>query len=317
MMMLERPVAPLKTITSIAPVVTLEQRQTQAKASYDKAIKIIADAESEAFANKEVLMQAYRHLATATNKDRQNPLYPTQLAYLLILIGCEHRANNYIVKALKLDPEFAPALDLHNCLQELMKPNAELDYQAEFDSLKSWPLPQSEADYDRLYDQVESFIVKSVQFFMKCPLQATLSFDKSTITAQKSRFQQLCAFEALVQQQLQRLSQDLDILELENMLTPALQLKKRYQHIQRAQTKIKVIQKQIDSGIKACNAISQSVSSHPELTQIKLEKLYDFCDQIADQLDTLSEKHDVSQLITEYEKLIAQTETVQDKMDDM
>lgn len=316
MMTLEKKLPAFREIQKKAPVLTAEERQSKAHEHYLQAVDIMQRAEAEAFAHKESLMQAYRHLAVACNRNPQEARYPTTMAYLLLLINCEQRANNYLGKALQIDPQFQAALDLQQAFQRLIKADPVQDFKAHCEALKNWPRPESEADFDRLYDQTELTLHRGLQFLMHRQVVAQLSMDKATIASQKKLYAQICRFEALIQGKLKLLAEDLDVLELERTLKPVLQLKNRYQNILMALTQIQELESEMQEASQICERLRAQISEQaPEFVQRQLEIVYDFCDLYADRLDALAEQHEIMALITRYEALVSQIEKLQDDLD--
>ena len=297
-----------------------EERKKMAERSFQNALKLLETAAHNGFEPKDLLLKAYRHLINAIQKDGQDPRYPCKMAYLLILIDCEVRARNYVGKALQLQPDYPEALALQEVLQKLMAPQPDVDFQVMCAMLEDQPPPRTEIEYDQLYEKVESFIQKGLQYFFQKHVPSELSFNENIVQAQQEIYHQLQDFTASVQTQFEILKEDLDILELEKMWLPVVTFSKRFAKVLQLNKQAQGLKQQIQSVIHNCcqfaRQLQQDKSNGQSLEQNhQLETLYDQCDQIADQLDVLCEQYDIAPVLQFYERLIAQVESVQEILD--
>lgn len=292
-------------------------RQKEAEEAYARGMQMVQEAEQNHFENKALVLSAYRHVSVALRKNKAEPLYYTGMAYILVLSGNIHRAQVYLYQALELDPEHTVALDLQAKLEQMRNPStAEDDPKQRWLAFEQFPQPQTEAEYDVLYDKVCDFIQNELRHFLQQPVIRELSLNKAVVQSQQDFLLKLKSFDEWVMKKIRVLEEDLETQELESLLEPARQLQRQLKQILNLHKGFSEVHDHIEYCQWQCQKLTQELTDLSQAECIaQLEELYDDCDAIADQLDLLVEKADITCLEEPYTALISQIEALQERVD--
>lgn len=300
------------------PVTDLNERRLQAEQDYVTGLGKLKEAELAAYRDKKALTAAYRHLATAVQKNRNEPRYHSALAYLLILVENPTRALQHISEALRLDPENERALLLQKNLRELQEASPDRKRLANWQTFQGLPQPVASKDFDSLYDEVEFFLTQEVKIMMQTMVSPTPSLDFDQMLEQERVYEQLLALEEMVNQKLQILDHEMDIQTFSTLLKPLHQMQTRFAKALEGYAMYQVLLSGIEVAQEQVEAIKAAMESGtlPQDVQTQLETLLDLCDELADQMDQLAEGISIQPIESHYEALVAQIERLQDRMDE-
>jgi hypothetical protein len=306
------------SLGEIAAVTDLSERRQQAEQDYLTGLGKLKEAELQAYRDKKALLAAYRHLATAVQKNRNEPRYHTALAYLLILIENPSRALQHIAEALRLDPTNERALLLQANLKELQQASPERKRLASWHTFQGLPQPTASEDFDDLYDAVEFFLNQEVKLMMQTMVSPLPSLDFEQMLEQEQVYEQLIALEEMVNQKLQMLDHEMDIQTFESLLKPLHQMQARFAQALEGYALYQMLLSGIEEAQEQVERLKEALEqgAHPQEWQTQLDSLLDLCDELADQMDQLSETLSIQPIESHYEALVAQVERLQDRMDE-
>lgn len=300
------------------PVVDLGERRKQAEQDYLTGLGKLKEAELRAYRDKKALLAAYRHFATAVQKNRNEPRYHTALAYLLILIENPTRALQHISEALRLDPENERAHLLQQNLREWQVASPDRKRLASWKSFQALPQPVDSQDFDDLYDDVEYFLSQEIKIMMQTMVSPQPSLDYTQMLEQERVYEQLLSLEEMVNQKLQILDQEMDIQTFETLLAPLHQMQARFALALEGFAMYQILLSGLHQAQAEVNSLNAALADAvpPAALQTSLEALLDLCDELADQIDFLAESVSIQPLEGPYETLLVQVERLQDRMDE-
>ncbi len=306
------------SLGEIAAVTDLSERRQQAEQDYLTGLGKLKEAELQAYRDKKALLAAYRHLATAVQKNRNEPRYHTALAYLLILIENPSRALQHIGEALRLDPSNERALLLQANLKELQQASPERKRLANWQTFQGLPQPVASEDFDDLYDEVAFFLNQEVKVMMQTMVSPQPSLDFEQMLEQEQVYEQLTALEEMVNQKLQILDQEVDIQTFTTLLKPLHQMQARFAQALEGFALYQVLLAGIEEAQEQVETLTLALGqgAQPQELQVQLDSLLDFCDELADQMDQLSDTLSIQPIESHYEQLVGQVERLQDRMDE-
>jgi len=295
--------------------------EAQAEHNYLKGLEILKKAEQAGFHDTRVLYQAYRHLLVALRKNASDPRYPCGVAYVLILIDQNERAKGYLDLALSLVPDYARALQLKEVLNKLKaNPDGEIK-KYRWKIFAELPTPRSDDDFDDLYEAVEDFIEQETHAFMQSQFSLALSLDAGQMQKQQLLLGELRQFLYLVHQKLSVLDQEIEIQDLERSLEPVQKILKRLQNTLSQASEMRFLQQDIQlayADVAECaHKMKQDPEANANALNLRLERFYDICDVLADELDDLSKQGPITLLEADYNRLIQEVQVLQELIDDV
>jgi hypothetical protein len=293
--------------------------KAQAETSYIQGLELIKAAEAKAYSDKSKLLGAYRHLATAQRKNGKEPRYACGMAYLMLLIGNHGRAQRYVAQALVLAPQNEQALTLQASLRQLLKLSPEEERQARWNAFEQLPLPSCNNDYDWYYEHVEQFLKKEVQILMQLVVSPQVTLNTVQMEHQAELYTQLTALEASVGAKFRIIERSFDTLTLNNMMLPLKQMQERYRLALEQHAHFQILIDGLNGGMELALELLEHLGTAGEKEiQDRLNQLYDLCDEIADDLDDLSDRQglDIKPVKQIYSALIRLIESIQEKVDE-
>ncbi|MBT9545344.1 MAG: hypothetical protein IV090_08145 [Candidatus Sericytochromatia bacterium] len=299
-----------------ASITDLTARRQEAEQDYLTGLGKLQEAELQAYRDKKALLAAYRHLATAVQKNRNEPRYHTALAYLLILIENPSRALPHIAEALRLEPANERALLLQENLKALQQASPERKRLASWQTFQGLPQPVASEDFDDLYDDVAYFLNQEVKLMMQTMVSPQPSLDFDQMLEQERVYDQLIALEEMVNHKLQILDHEMDIQTFETLLKPLHQMQARFAQALEGYAMYQVLLGGIEKALEQVETIKAAVERQDPALQTQLDSLLDLCDELADHMDQLSESISIAPIESHYEALVAQVERLQDRMDE-
>ncbi len=292
-----------------------------AEQNYLKGLGFVQESEQQGFKNPQVLFQAYRHFQVAFRKNNADPRYPCAMAYLLILLQQFDRALGYLTLALNQDPEYERALKLKQIIDNLKNNPEGVIKKQRWKLFSEWPKPQSDQEFDELYDQVEAFIAEETRFILQSKRTQSLSLDKEIQQDQQAFLAELRLFLYLVHQKLKVLEENIETQALEMALRPAQQMLKRLQttlehaeEMQFLRTEIQLAQAEVHRLFAELKTPKANPEESADFSE-EMERLYDICDSLADDLDELSKHADIAPLEAAYQHLIENVQRLQEYLD--
>lgn len=305
------------------------RRHQEAEKLVAKAFQTLNQALDPAFAaqKRELLVQACDAFADALQQHRQNPEIYIGLGYLSILLQDPAQARNYLNEGQRLAPEhpdFAQMLDYLDqrlaapapASQAPAAPGSRAFLPVRSEALLPPAAALSDADYDRLYDQVEAEILQILQELpqIQVPLYPSLELhqDKPLQTV----YQQLQARYQALRSRLDVLDQALDISELRQRLHMLEVFLKRCQTLFEAATEIQQVQQALLQLQQAVLGLLAQVG-RVSIPVSQIDALLDRCDYLADRLDAFEgKKYAVAPLIASYERVVQQIEQLQEALEE-
>lgn len=298
-------------------VETTPSAEQTADSYYAEAIAMLQAAELEAYQEPEQLKAVYQKLRAALKIEPQNKQFLNTLGYYLLLIGNQQQALKTVHKVLALDPAEETALNLLKTLKEVADPSPEALQQSQLESLASTPWPQSEQDYDALYDDLEEFIAEQSRYFMQLLTSPEITLDPDQVEAQEQAFQLLDDVKEVIVEKMEILEQDLDIEGLWQQLKPLEQLHVRYFQSLRLNGFFQILLDGINGTCQEVQNLFQESRNQTETeTNLAIERLYDSCDLLADELDQLSQQTSIALLEPHYESLLQMVQELQETLDE-
>jgi methyl-accepting chemotaxis protein len=304
------------SMAEVAAITDLTARRQEAEQDYLTGLGKLKEAELQAYRDKKALLTAYRHLATAVQKNRNEPRYQTALAYLLILIENPSRALQHIAEALRLDPSNERALLLQENLKALQQASPERKRLASWQTFQGLPQPVASEDFDDLYDDVAFFLNQEVKLMMQTMVSPQPSLDYDQMLEQEQVYEQLIALEEMVNLKLQVLDHEMDIQTFETLFKPLHQMQARFAQALEGYAMYQVLLGGFEKAQEQIETLKAALETQDPTLQAQLDSILDLCDELADQMDQLSESISIQPIESDYEQLVAQVERLQDRMDE-
>jgi len=292
-------------------------RQQEAEQDYLTGLAKLQVAEREGYQNKRTVLTAYRHLATAIHKHRSEARYQSAMAYLLLLTGNTHRALRYVAEALRLEPANPRALMLQQEIHRLQQTSPARLRLVTWQAIEDSPQPQQSDDYDLLYDELESFIEQEVRSLMQQSISTEATLEMALAQEQACLHEQLEALEHILHQKISILEAEIETQPLTAMLKPLQVMRRRLEMALEHHTLFHLLLDGIEGAREDLQHLKQSLMLEQpgEDLNIALNSLLDLCDELADQLDALSEHRALQGVVSRYEVLVQELASVQDRMD--
>lgn len=290
-------------------------RWAEAEQDYLTGLGRLQQAQNQQFLEKSTLLGAYRHLATAVQKNRREPRYQTGLAYLLLLVGNFQRATHYVHQALKLAPQDERAQLLLEQIQRIQTASPARLRLATWQALENGPLPAADEDYDRIYEELESFMVQEVRLLMQEPVSPEPSVDLQQGQEQARYLELLEAFEALVGPKLDLLDAEIETQNLRSLLAPLQLLRNRLELALERHTQFHLLLDGIEGAREDVRVCSSWLENGESVPAEDIEYLLDLCDELADQIDELAGCAGVRPVEARYERLVAELSRLQDQLE--
>lgn len=290
-------------------------RHQEAEQDYLTGLAKLKQAESQGYQDKSGVLAAYRHFATAIQKNRGEARYQTAMAYLLILIGSCQRATIYLAAALRLDPGNQRALMLQEQIRQIQSASPNRLRQAAWQALENGPRPQSDEDYDQSYEELEAFITRELRLMMQTSVSPEPTLDLELAQDQARFHEQLLALDRLLSEKIALLETEIETQPLVRMLAPLHQLANRMEQALELHTLFHLLLDGIEGAIDEAIGLQALLDTEGKLHQAELDALLDLCDELADQLDELDRYTGVKPVEKRYEALAREIEKLQERME--
>lgn len=297
--------------------------EAESMALYDKGLELIEQARNLDFKDPALLQQANKNFSSAIIKDDKNPWPLVGTAYLLSLFKLNQQAVPFLRKALNLQSDLKVAQALVEQLTRAEEPKKKkfepVRILNNFEKQRENP----EVNLDQFYDRLERFILHYVQFTMKQKTSFKPTHKSEELDLLFDKWQTLVNCQKKIQHNIDFLDEEFDINDLQNKLRPLQAISKRFKQCINVSAKMSSIFNTTQNAIRlSLSYLSMLIKNPmgqipPHISQ-ELEDIFDVCDSLADDLDTLSGKQiDISFLETEYEKMIQIVQDLQEKLDDI
>lgn len=308
----------------MAHLEALEERKVKKSAEdhYIEGVKKLEAAEDGGFQDKNALMQIYQHFNAAVKLQKQEIKYLNTMAYFLILVGNHKNALTYLATSLKIDPKNDSALKLQQSVQDIMHMTPLQKQKYAVEAFSNRPYPKSDDDFDALYEALEDFIEEQTRYFMQSTVSPEVTLDAAKVDEQQKMFAQLEEIQETVVEKLKILEQDQDVSALWDKTRNLEALNTRYYNSLRLNSIFMMVLDGINEARTMTMEIFQEIKqkSDDEVQALDLDpqinQIYDYCDELADQLDRLSQETNIYLLEREYESLIQFVQHLQDTLDD-
>jgi tetratricopeptide (TPR) repeat protein len=303
------------------------RRHGQAEACLTKAFQCLQEAFDPHFVaqKKTLILAAFDAFAEALQQQRSNPEIYIGLAYLLIACKDFAQAFNYLQEGQRLAPDHPDIKHMLSYLNQRSKsvsiqenqPSSKPFYQA---VLKPISDDLSEADYDQLYEEIESQmnqVLKHIQS-EQLPLKPSLEIAHSHQI--RLLYEQYLEQQSHFVSQLAVLDQEFDTSELQQKLALLNVFLKRCKgllsganELSQLNSDLAALFKSVENFLKALSEnFSQALSTLPPS-----EELLDQCDILADRLDECEQKgYQTAELLQVYDKLVIAVENLQNMLDE-
>jgi len=267
------------------------------------------------------LEEIYQDLNKALRLDPQNPDRSAGMAYFLILIGALDQVPKHLAKALRLNPEHSIARQLVQGLNELKQQDPLEKRLLEVEAFQRWPRPQTASEYDDLYDETERFIRQEALFYLQAMIPPEVNVGELEQN-QRSFLGLLHASVQSIQAKLEILESEFEVDALERELRPLSQLKTRFEKVVNHNLELIYWQEQLQSFQEMVHGAFEELKHWPKGQSLdkkfsdRLEALYDICDQLADELDSLAQRTSIAPIENQYEAAVQTLQKLQDSLDE-
>lgn len=290
-------------------------RREEAEQDYLMGLAKLQQAEELGFEDKAAILSAYRHFATAIQKNRSEVRYQTGMAYLQLLIGNERRALMFVAEALRQDPANQRALMLQDQIQQIQTASPDRRRLAGWQALEDQPAPRSDEDYDKAYDELEDFINEEIRLMMQTSVSPEPTMDPDQARDQARFHEQLLALDQLLATKLELLEKEIETQSLERMLAPLSQLASRIEQALELHTLFHLLLDGVEGAIEDTETYLSLIDEGDSIPQANIDMLLDLCDELADQLDELSQHRGIKPVEARYEALVGAIEKLQDRIE--
>ena len=277
------------------------QRQDGSSQQLEAGFAALNAAMAGAFADKELVEQAFTAFNKAAQLNRRNADPLVAMGYLYLVLDDRMLALKYFQSARSTDPTHPDPPQFLELLQSLsiVQPSAGYD----------------DIDYDALYDQAEAHLhemTRQATQVVPGPAQA----DPQQLMAIKAQCQALQREHQALSQLLQRLEAEFDTASLHQRLRPlALVQQTLEQRVQLSQTLVKLAQ-DLSAWLEMAQQLQVQPPAMADLGPA-VEDLLDHCDRFADQLEALERSPaDLSVPLGLYQRLTETVEALQDLLED-
>lgn len=290
-------------------------RREEAEQDYLTGLTKLQQAEDRGYEDKADILAAYRHFATAIQKNRGEVRYQTAMAYLLLLIGSERRAMSHIAEALRLKPADERALMLQEQLQQLQSASPDKLRLAAWQALEDSAVPRSDDDYDTAYEELEAFIHQEVRLMMQTSVSPEPTLDSEQAQDQARFHEQLLVLDRLLSDKISVLEQEIETQPLQRLLEPLNTLSSRIEQALELHTLFHLLLDGIEGAIEETEVYLSLIDEGDSIPQANIDMLLDLCDELADQLDELSQHRGIKPVEARYEALVGAIEKLQDRIE--
>jgi tetratricopeptide (TPR) repeat protein len=287
-----------------------QKRKNVGTQACEQGYNFLLKAEQTGFKDKSLLKAASEAFIRAIKQERTQADAYIGLGYLLLLLSDFKTAEIQFKAALRYAPNNRDARSL-------------LEFTLNKRSGKS--ILKTESGPERDHEQIFIQLVDTIQKLGKQLKQAMLPEPMLDPIELQKRLKAHSDFQSKYQsleQEIEQLDVDLNTDSLKQLLRPLTESIRQQGKI--IQTSLKFqkygqdllhLMETVKAAILGLNQI-QSIESIQQFEQDTLEPILDQCDQIADQLDVLSEQgHDIRSLEQRYEALTQMIENLQDLID--
>lgn len=277
-----------------------QQRAAQAAAQYQQGLAHLETA---------IATQEPQHLSAASEAlYRALQLNPHSakahlgLARLYLFMDHAPRAETHLREALRLNPHDPEAQALWDTIQA--------------QAAASQSLPELEIDCDQLYEETQQKVRACVQRVATTPPIAPQA-DSAYTAALRDQLKQEQQQRADLHNHLQQIERELDTTALQTQLQAYDAWIHRLETTLQVSTQMLMLKSRIGREQAKVTDLMQQVHANPQgLWERALEDLMDRCDQIADDLDPLDERYDLSSLKPLYNQLVAHIHLLQEQIDE-
>lgn len=279
-----------------------QKRHSSGQQYRENGLRHLAFAAQEGFRNKSHLKDSFRELVRAIQHNRADADAYLGLVYLQLLVGDKPMALRYLQEGMRVAPEHA---DLQALFQDLTSPLA--------------TSPSAQDHENALYDTVCQSLKTQQQCLLVLQSMPVPCLDFAELSTYQKLYQERLAFQTPLVGQMDDLEQELDISSLRRQfqgLDGLLRLVRTHLDIS---LRFQVLAREI-------NTLSQDVSRSfgelgmmvPQGREQQIERFYDHCDRIADQLDTFDHQgYAIGGLTPDYEFVVQQLETYAERIDEL
>lgn len=180
--------------------------------------------------NPAELKKAFRDLVKAIQYNRRNGAAYMGCAYLQVMAKNEAMARKYLQEPLKIEPEHAAAQDLLQFITRQVKAPPKLPSLAA-QPLQLMPEPQTEQDLDALYDQVEERLLGLQRQLLGLSALLKPSIKPKATEALRQEHQHLKTLLQRLNQQIEKIDQEIETTELRQQIRPFETLLKRAESV--------------------------------------------------------------------------------------
>lgn len=280
-----------------------QQRQAQAAIRCQQGFKHLERAATAG--DPQALQAANEALYAAIQLNPNSAKAHFGIARLYLLSENPARCEVYLREVLRLDPHHSEA----QALLDQLAVGREIP-----DTFQLIDLDEA-IDYDQLHEQLAQRISENIQRIGKIPPFIPQA-DRDHTAALRDQLQQEQQHLSDLQSQLHQLENELDTTALHTRLAPYENWLRRLESTVAVSGQMLMIKSRIDrEQAKVIHLMQQLHSRSPGHWESQLESLLDSCDQIADDLDPLDERYDLSSLTPAYHQLVAHLQLLQEQMD--
>lgn len=288
------------------------RRQQQAENLLKTAFETMGKAFNSPGPQKRRLLQsALESFAGALQQQRSNPEIYIGLAYLLISLQEFAQAYNYLQEGQRLAPGHPDILQM----QTYLKQRTERIQSRPPSAVPEVALPESELDYDALYDEVESQLQTVLAGLRREPLPAQPSLALIQASGLNQMYQQGQQLSVSLQRDLRVLHQEFDTAPLERQMAQLNQWLKSCQRLLAGAQTLKKLSDELQAFRREIQEQTQRFTQTGTVPPV--DDLLDHCDALADQLDEYDRLgYELKELLLSYEALVEELETLQNLIDD-
>lgn len=294
-----------------------EQRQKRSIGATRKGLELYVRAKKGDFQDRELVKKAIKCFVDSIKLNRKNYKPYLFLAQIFIIFRDYRQATNYLKEAKRLVPD-NPDVDI--MIDYIARASTQKARQSLELKLPSQTPGKGGVNYDKLYDDIEQYIVQKIKAIYSPEGQAIkATIDRQQFEQFQENFEELKENFTHIEMQLEVLEQEMSTTELRAKLKPFTALKKRYVHILYASELLMEINDTIELWSFKTNKQVQVVNQELTMSaltygKIDVERMKDGCDLIADQLDDLSEdkKVDISSVEPPYVRLLKLVDNLED-----
>lgn len=290
--------------------------QTQSQAGYQH----LAAAFQSDFRDKAALQAALEKFLQAARFQRSSPEPLIGLGYIFLLLNQLDQAEKYLREALRLSPQDPDAAALLRDLHRLRTPDLPAATPLTPTLSLSEPavtgvLSAEESGPDAVQHRIATVLTAAKAWALPPP--SPDSARAEGLTQQLALFQQ--QYQTL-QSEIQALQSDWDTTPLELALYPLEKIlrqgQKRLELCQlygQLVARMHKLQSQVETALAA---VFRAEAAQLPIYESRLERVMDSCDQLADEIEALQDRHPTAELEAVYHELLQRVEQFRDCLDE-